>query len=111
MTNTPVRSHIGDENRRHHRRSPDGEEGSGNLKVTYTLTNENELKVEYEATTDKPTVLNLTNHTYFNLVAKVILLFDHELTLYADQYAATDETNIPPVDQVDGTPLIFAKPR
>ena len=97
------------------RRSPDGEEGyPGNLtcKVTYTLTNKNELKVEYEATTDKPTVLNLTNHTYFNLAGEGDpTILDHELTLPGDKYVATDKTNIPTsLDDVSGTPFDFRKP-
>jgi aldose 1-epimerase len=97
-------------------RSPDGDEGyPGNLlsKVTYTLTNENELKIEYVATCDKPTVLNLTNHTYFNLAGEGDdTILDHQLTLYADEYVATDETNIPvSLSKVAGTPLDFTKPQ
>ena len=97
-------------------RSPDGDEGyPGNLlsKVTYTLTNENELKIEYVATCDKPTVLNLTNHTYFNLAGEGDdTILDHQLTLYADEYVATDETNIPvSLSKVAGTPLDFTKPK
>ena len=97
-------------------RSPNGDEGyPGNLlsKVTYTLTNENELKIEYVATCDKPTVLNLTNHTYFNLAGEGDdTILDHQLTLYADEYVATDETNIPvSLSKVAGTPLDFTKPQ
>jgi len=96
-------------------RSPDGDEGyPGNLvsKVTYTLTNENELKIEYSATCDKETVLNLTNHTYFNLAGEGdSTILDHQLTLFADKFVATDETNIPTsISKVSGTPLDFTKP-
>ena len=96
-------------------RSPDGDEGyPGNLvsKVTYTLTNENELKIEYSATCDKSTVLNLTNHTYFNLAGEGdSTILDHQLTLFADKYVATDETNIPSsISKVSGTPFDFTKP-
>ena len=97
------------------RTSPDGEEGyPGNLrcKVTYTLTDDNELKVEYEATCDQATVLNLTNHTYFNLSGEGSpTILNHELTLPGAHFVATDETNIPTaIEKVAGTPMDFRKP-
>ena len=94
------------------RTSPDGEEGyPGNLKckVKYLLTEDNELVVEYEASTDKPTVVNLTNHTYFNLAGEGSeTILNHELLLPGSKFVATDETNIPiGVSSVIGTPLDF----
>ena len=94
------------------RTSPDGEEGyPGNLrcKVIYILTDDNELVVEYEATTDQATVINLTNHTYFNLAGEgTETILDHEMLLPGKQFVATDETNIPTdVTAVEGTPLDF----
>jgi aldose 1-epimerase len=97
--------------------SKDMEEGyPGNLKVivTYTLTKNNELEVLYEATTDKKTVVNLTQHTYFNLsgdFTKTIL--DHELTLNADKIVPVDATLIPTgeLQDVANTPFDFRKPK
>lgn len=79
--------------------SPDGEEGyPGALTttVTYSLNDDNELKIDYVATTDKPTVLNLTNHAYWNLAGPSSQsILDHELTLSSDDYVEVDETAIP----------------
>jgi aldose 1-epimerase len=96
--------------------SKDGEEGfPGNLKtiVTYSLTDNNEVVISYQATTDKPTVLNLTNHSYFNLSGQGDpSIYDHLLIINADYYLPTDETAIPygPKEKVEGTPMDFRTP-
>lgn len=95
------------------RRSPDGEEGyPGNLDVTvtYTLT-AGELRIEYAATTDKPTVLNLTNHAYWNLAGSGNILA-HVLTIPASRFVEVDDQAIPSgrLPEVAGTPLDFNKP-
>ena len=96
--------------------SKDGEEGyPGELhvRVVYTLTEENELTIEYTATTTRPTVLNLTNHSYFNLSGDGdSSVHDHLLEIQASTYLPTDDTAIPygAPEAVAGTPMDFTKP-
>ena len=94
--------------------SKDDEEGyPGNLSVTavYTLTDDNALKLEYTATTDKDTVINLTQHSYFNLAGKGDIL-NHQVMIPADKFTPVDSTLIPTgeLKPVEGTPFDFRTP-
>lgn len=95
--------------------SADMEEGFPgllNMQVKYVLTGNNEIMIAYEAETDKPTVVNLTNHSYFNLTACKESILNHELTLVSDSITPTDSTLIPTgvLSAVAGTPFDFNTP-
>jgi len=93
--------------------SPDGEEGypgTVTLKVIYTLTGKNELRIDYEGTTDKTTILNPTHHSYFNLSGSFAnTILGHLLTIEADGYTPVDEGLIPTgeITAVENTPMDF----
>lgn len=96
--------------------SNDGEEGypgTVTLTVTYTLTNKNELRIDYNGTTDKTTILNPTQHSYFNLSGKLSqTILDHVLTIESDFYTPVDKTQIPTgrLADVTNTPFDFRSP-
>lgn len=99
-----------------HYTSPDGEEGypgTLNCEVAYTWTNYDELRIDYTASTDRPTIVNLTNHSYFNLAGHDSgSVLNHYLTIHADAFTPADSTSIPygEIRPVDGTPFDFRTP-
>jgi len=96
--------------------SEDGEEGypgTATVIVTYTVTENNELRIDYEGTTDKTTILNPTHHSYFNLTGDLKKkILDHELMINADAFTPVDQNLIPTgeLKKVEGTPFDFRKP-
>jgi aldose 1-epimerase len=99
-----------------HLNSPAGDQGyPGNLSVdvTYTLTNDDQIQIDYRARTDAPTVVNLTNHAYWNLAGEGTgTIYDHVLTLAAHRFTPVDSTLIPTgvIAPVAGTPFDFTHP-